>query len=240
MKGVRSGVLLLVILVSSCDGEDRAQDDVVRDSAAVESAPRATATASPHPAATSTTPTADTTVTVFRQDLHDELVAMFEQDQYYRTGMVPPGEPEPDFVEDWVRINRLQEIIGEVGWPTFDLVGAEGATGAWVIAQHADQNPMFQELARELLRAAVADGQGDPVELAYLDDRVRVNQGDEQVYGTQVRCRGGEPTPATPISDPDAVEELRAELGLDPLTVYYEDFALPCADEAADGVDLGG
>jgi len=57
------------------------------------------------------------------------------------------------------------------------MVGADGATAAWVIAQHSDHDPAFQQRALELMRAAAAAGQADPIELAYLEDRTAVNHG---------------------------------------------------------------
>ena len=240
MRRLRSGLVVSIALLTACSGTDDVADGSTSSPTTVATEPAITLPQASTTATPTTESEPDVTAPAFRQDLHDELVTMFEQDQYYRTGAVPAGKPTPEFVEDWVRINRLQQIIDEVGWPTFDLVGEEGATGAWIIAQHADLNPAFQERARDLLQEAVADGQGDPVELAYLDDRVRVNEGLDQIYGTQVRCRDGEPTPATPIADPEAVDGMRSELGLPALEVYYEEFSLPCRDEAADGVELGG
>ena len=69
-------------------------------------------------------------------------------------------------------------------------------------------------MALELMRPAVATGQADGSELAYLEDRVATNRGDEQIYGTQIRCTGGEPGPAVPIADPDHVDDRRAAVGL--------------------------
>jgi hypothetical protein len=78
----------------------------------------------------------------------------------------------------------------------------------------------------------VEDGQADESELAYLEDRVAVNQGEPQTYGTQVRCVEGAAQPATPLAQPDEVDELRAGVGLDPLADYMAEFAQACADES--------
>ena len=94
------------------------------------------------------------------------------------------------------------------------MVGKDGSTAAWVIAQHADFDVAFQREAIGHLRAAVQSGQADPTELAYLVDRVAVNSGEPQTYATQIRCKGGEPAPATPIVDPARIDETRAAVGL--------------------------
>jgi hypothetical protein len=103
------------------------------------------------------------------------------------------------------------------------------------VAQHADFDVAFQRQVVELMTAAVAEGQADPTELAYLVDRVAVNSDEPQTYGTQIRCRAGEPAPATPILDPEGLDARRAGVGLGPLEEYYEELAMMCADEAAEG-----
>ena len=154
-------------------------------------------------------------------ELRDELVAMMEQDQRERTGQ--------GTIDDTERTDRLKEIIAEHGWPTYDLVGKKGEEAAWVIAQHADLDPDFQQQALELLREAVADGQASPGNLAYLEDRVAVAQGEPQRYGTQMGCRKSGPVPATPIEDPGGLDARRKEAGLPPHSEYVEEMAEVCA-----------
>jgi len=103
-------------------------------------------------------------------------------------------------------------------------VGIDGGTAAWL-----------QQQAVELMQPAVEVGQADPTELAYLTDRVAVNLGQPQTYGSQIRCRAGVPAPATPIIDSERVDEVRASVGLGTLDDYYQELAMMCADEAADG-----
>jgi len=158
------------------------------------------------------------------QELRRELLDMMEADQAERTGASEANGDEP-------RADRLREIIDERGWPTFDLVGRDGATAAWLIAQHADFDVRFQVEVLELMRTAVDAGQVDPTEVAYLEDRVAVNRGEPQRYGTQVRCRGGRPEPATPLADPATVDADQADVGLEPLADYYEELAEACAAE---------
>ena len=78
--------------------------------------------------------------------------------------------------------DRLRQILAEHGWPGQSLVGEQGAHDAWLIAQHADDDPAFQRQALELLAEAVAHGEAKPRDLAYLTDRLRVNEGREQVF----------------------------------------------------------
>lgn len=167
-------------------------------------------------------PAAESSAPAYNQALHDELMRMFDDDQAERSGDGP-------LEGDQARTDRLAAIIDEHGWPTYDLVGQDGAEAAWAIAQHSDLDPEFQARALELLRDAVAAGQGSPGNLAYLEDRVATGRGEPQTYGTQVGCGPDGPEPATPIDDPAGVDQRRADAGLDPLDIYLDEMAELCA-----------
>jgi hypothetical protein len=153
------------------------------------------------------------------EELRAELLDMAEQDQAERTG--------GGTLDDEPRTERLKEIVAEHGWPTYDLVGRDGEDAAWVIAQHSDLDPEFQAEALELLRAAVAEGQASPGNLAYLEDRVRAGRGEPQLYGTQVGCRRGGPDPG-PIEDPAGLDERRRAAGLPPFERYLRTMTRIC------------
>ncbi len=159
----------------------------------------------------------------FDQALHDELIEMLERDQSGRTG-------GPDAEGDAARTARMKEILEQHGWPTFDLVREDGEDAAWAIVQHSDQDPAFQREALELLRTAVAAGQGSPGNLAYLTDRIAAGAGEPQTYGTQVGCGPDGPVPA-PLTDQAAVDVRRAEVGLEPMADYLAEMAAVCAGD---------
>ena len=164
----------------------------------------------------------------FDQQLHDELMAMFRRDQAGQKGGIDNEGPD-------ARIERLKEIIAEHGWPTFDLVGKDGGDAAWIIAQHADLDPDFQAAALELLTEAAEAGQASWGNVAYLEDRVAAGNGEPQTYGTQIGCVRGKAKLATPLTQPDRVDELRAKAGLDPLDVYLAELDKICAREQKRG-----
>lgn len=158
-------------------------------------------------------------------ELRAELLEMMEADQAERT-----GEVGGDW-NDEERTARLVEIMDEHGWPGVDLVGDDGATAAWVIAQHSDLDVDVQERALGLMREAVAAGQADATELAYLEDRVALNTGNPQIYGTQIGCVDGRAEPAEMV-DPESVDQRRAEAGLEPLADYLAELQPDCEAEA--------
>lgn len=133
----------------------------------------------------------------------------------------------PDF-EEWAVIdtdNRswLARIVDEQGWPLLSVVGKDGALAAWLLAQHADQDPAFQRQCLDLLTSAVQAGEASPDHLAYLTDRVLLAEGLPQEYGTQIAARPQGWVPR-PLRDPDTVDERRAAVGLPPLVKYLESF----------------
>jgi len=85
----------------------------------------------------------------------------------------------------------------------------------------------------------VADGEADPRHEAYLIDRVRMNEGREQVYGTQLAdFRDGALVP-WPIEDPHAGDRRRASVGLEPLREYIVSFSEPKPDQSLEDSRAG-
>ncbi|MFF5985466.1 DUF6624 domain-containing protein [Streptomyces olindensis] len=122
--------------------------------------------------------------------------------------------------------DRLGEIMDEYGWPTEELVGEEAARAAWLIAQHADRQLEIQRRALKLMQQAVSAGSASPRELAFLRDRTLVNEGRKQIYGTQIAgVKDGTPVP-WPCEELERMDELRAEVGIEPFDEYVAKFAM--------------
>ncbi|MFE9031486.1 DUF6624 domain-containing protein [Streptomyces iakyrus] len=157
--------------------------------------------------------------------LSDELTAMAAADHEMAVSGAANSE-DPAEQLAWRRLtarhgDRLNEIMDEVGWPTAALVGQDAARAAWLVAQHADRQLDVQRRALRLLEKAVEAGEAGPRELAFLRDRTLVNEGREQIYGTQIAGvrEDGSPIP-WPCAEPERVDELRAGVGIEPFTEY--------------------
>jgi hypothetical protein len=156
-----------------------------------------------------------------------ELVAMMAED-----GAHARLANSPDLAEQavWRRItarhgDRLAEMMAEHGWPTEQRVGADAARAAWLVAQHADRQLDVQRRAVALMTEAVASGAASARDLAFLQDRLAVNEGREQRYGTQIGAvADGRPVP-WPCEDPERLDERRAEVGIEPFDEYTARFA---------------
>ncbi|GGN47046.1 hypothetical protein GCM10012285_32370 [Streptomyces kronopolitis] len=100
------------------------------------------------------------------------------------------------------------------------------ARAAWLIAQHADRQLDVQRRALQLMQQAVFAGVARPRDLAFLRDRVLVNQGHKQIYGTQIAgVQDGAPVP-WPCEEPGCMDELRAEVGIEPFDAYVAKFSV--------------
>lgn len=154
--------------------------------------------------------------------LAQELIDMTDEDRLLQSGAL--GD---DLVAQlaYRRVtvrngDRLAQIMDEHGWPTAELVGREAARRAWLVAQHADRQLHLQRRALALMTEAVHAGKGDTTQLAMLHDRLLVNEGRPQIYGTQIAgVVNGTPVP-WPCEHPEQMDQRRAEVGLDPFAVH--------------------
>lgn len=115
---------------------------------------------------------------------------------------------------------ELEKIVGQVGWPSADLVGVEASSAAFLVLQHA---PVAQQ--RKLLpvfKQAVSEGKARAADLALLEDRMLVAEGKKQLYGSQVAA-GPDGTPrVAPVEDPQNLDARRKAMGLPPMAEYLE------------------
>jgi len=150
-----------------------------------------------------------------------ELITMADADQRVREGLGAKMEPEKLAAMQAVDAQhtaRMQAIILEHGWPRRSLVGEDGAHAAWLLVQHADASFMAQCLP--LMEHAVSAGEASAKDYAYLLDRVRMNQGKLQVYGTQFTSDADGKLVLYPVEDSEHVDERRQAVGLPSMAEY--------------------
>ncbi|MFB6722886.1 DUF6624 domain-containing protein [Kribbella sp. NPDC056345] len=155
------------------------------------------------------------------KELQAELERRAALDQEARSAV--DGWSEDPRTELWDVVNKvdadntrwLLKFVTEHGWPRMSDVGEEAATNTWLLAQHADSRPEDQLLFHRLMAAAVEAGEAPPRLFAYLEDRVRTNAGQPQLYGTQFIDRG-EGLEVQPIEDPEGLAARRLAMGMEP------------------------
>ena len=121
----------------------------------------------------------------------------------------------------------LKEVLRQRGWPSTNRSNPDLAFSAWLLAQHADARPAVQKCVLDLMTQQSSTPE-EATNLAYLTDRVRLANGQPQVYGTQVSFDDvqGKASPAL-LADPAHVNERRAGVGLEPIEEYLKQFERP-------------
>lgn len=140
-----------------------------------------------------------------------EIKKMFDADQEMRERQLIEDDYWNDEL-DAKNTARMKEIVTEIGWPTVSKVGKQIAHDAWLLVQHSDHDPDFQKQCLALMKSAPVD-EVEKRDVAFLEDRIRVNQGKGQLYGTQFMQKDGKHIPQ-PIEDEQTVDARRAEMGM--------------------------
>lgn len=117
----------------------------------------------------------------------------------------------------------LKQIVTDSGWPTFSSVGEDASRRAWLLAQHADQDPVFQLKVLRLMEPLVGENEVSNVDYAYLYDSVMLKLVGTQRFATQVTCQGGRRVPIA-LEDIDKMPEYRATVGMEPFEQYLTNF----------------
>lgn len=132
-------------------------------------------------------------------------------------------------VEVEQRANQLVQLLLDTNaWPLEEKDTIEVIEDAWLLAQHADSNPSLQYRALEVMSRSPAI---DPIIgtwIAYLEDRIAVNEFRLQRYGTQGDCIAPKAWVWAPLEDSSMVDEYRAQVGLEPLESYAHHMSSYC------------
>ncbi|MBI4434580.1 hypothetical protein HY635_02075 [Candidatus Uhrbacteria bacterium] len=147
-----------------------------------------------------------------------ELLRMRRRDLAMRRACLYRAKPWDQSV-DRTHTQRMKVIVRRYGWPTYDMVGKRAANAAWLLVQHADHDVAWQERCLAMMRDAVSAGQATPKFFAMLTDRVRVNRGKRQEYGSQWWVHQGVFGPR-PIHDRRRLNARRRAVGLPSFAVY--------------------
>lgn len=144
-----------------------------------------------------------------------EIIAMANEDIQMRRQYNKTGEWQTR--TDKRNTKSMKQIVSEYGWPTVSLVGKKANLLAWLLIQHADLDPHFQAHCLNLMKKTARENPKDvdKSSIAYLTDRVKVNLGLKQLFGTQFYVKDGEIIPR-PIWDLKNLKKRRANFNLEP------------------------
>ena len=115
----------------------------------------------------------------------------------------------------------LKKLFKEYGFLGIEEVGKQGSSNFWLMMQHCDNDPKFQEEVLSEMKKHIERKNANPSNYAYLIDRVNVNTGKPQVYGTQMKLnQEGSSYEPKPVIEPKNLNKRREEVGLSTIEEY--------------------
>ncbi|MDE1975358.1 MAG: hypothetical protein KGI49_02510 [Patescibacteria group bacterium] len=156
--------------------------------------------------------------------ISDSIRKMVAEDQCLRKSAEKSRDWKSVKEADKKHTRLLKSIISKHGWPTIQDFGKEASEGAWLLAQHADHDLKFQERCLGMMNEAF-DDKPESVSrkyIAYLTDRVLVNSGKKQRFGTQFKRNTDGSLALYPVVNRNGVNRLRKQYGLESISEYRE------------------
>ena len=172
---------------------------------------------------------------VKNKDIQIELIRMYVNDQAVRGNIMNDiisnynVDTNSIVKENAIKVDelnriRLKEIFRDMGFPTRELVGKVAMQGVFIMIQHSDMDKEWQKIQLPNIENAVKQGDMDGQSYAYLYDRIKINSGEKQLYGTQFS--NVDPVKRTvQLADTEDLENLdsrRMFVGMMPIEMYKQ------------------
>ena len=123
--------------------------------------------------------------------------------------------------QDSISLKKLIDILDEHGWVGKSRVGDVANQAIWLTIQHSPIK--IQEKYFPLLKESVESEESKGWHLAFLEDRILMRNGENQIYGTQAMWDNElKQNKIYPIEDVKNVNQRRQKLGLEPIEKYAE------------------
>lgn len=126
---------------------------------------------------------------------------------------------------DFNSTEYMKVLLKEYDWIDQKRFGERVSMGAWLLVQHADDHVELQQLALSRMEPYLNTDGVSKTDYAYLWDRVAVNSGKKQRYGTQPNweCTPEGKLTLQPLENPETVNDRRAEMGMDSVEVGLQE-----------------
>ena len=169
-------------------------------------------------------------------DVRERLERMGRLDQVGRKAAIdvdlsglPAEERAAAQAALWAPVSTMDErllaellpMVPETGWFTQREYGERGSKVAFLIIQHSnvEQWRRFVPILEPLALAGEIDGQ----DFGLMYDRLAINEGRPQRYGTQMTCKAGKwVIDYANLEDPERADERRAAMGFHWTLAEYE------------------
>lgn len=171
-------------------------------------------------------PSSDASIATIQRTITD----MWADDQSARITMLNLGTEDTTGARFWAlqlakahtieadlaSTEYIENLLDTYDWLDRKRFGAAVSQHAWLLVQHADDRPDLQARVLKNMETHLKTGGIKPANYAYLWDRVAVNTGRKQRYGTQPiwECQNSQ-LQLQPLENPETVNQRRAEMNMD-------------------------
>lgn len=171
-----------------------------------------------------------------RREIKEILIKIYDDDQEYRSQAMLAinqygirSERVRDLAKkinnvDSINIPIVKSIIKKYGWLGSKDIGEKANSALYLVIQHAQKEDRAFFLP--IMRNAAKNNSAGNKDLASLEDRVALDQGGQQIYGTQLGLN--EKTKKYylfPLKDPENVDLRRSRMGMIPIREYLRQWA---------------
>ncbi|MBF0598310.1 DUF6624 domain-containing protein [Faecalibacter rhinopitheci] len=123
-------------------------------------------------------------------------------------------------------VNQLivKKIFNKYGFIGENNFNKSASNNFWLIVQHADNDIKLQKKVLKVMYKETKNNNASKINYAMLEDRVNVNNGKKQKFGSQVTYNKiGQAIPVNGLIDSLNIEKIRAEFGLPSFKKYYNE-----------------
>jgi hypothetical protein len=156
-------------------------------------------------------------VSINCSDVPQILNEVYETDQ---------GNRSRGIVENNIDKENQQKVISIIencGFPTLEEHGLKSVEATFLVIQHAGKS--LREKYFPQIKRSADKGDLQWSKVALMEDRMLMDRGEKQKYGSQViKVNGSDKWILYPIQDPENVNKIRAKVGLGPIEEYLSNF----------------
>jgi hypothetical protein len=158
----------------------------------------------------------------FKPDVAGILDSIYIGDQLGRSIMTNPGLPYRYF-DNNSSLQLIDSIYQKYGWLSKSEVGANASMAQFLVIQHS--NLESQVKREDRIKDAVQRCLIEPQAYALLLDRISVQKGEEQLFGTQMMYNSTlKKYTYLPVNDEKNLNQRRLDFGLLPIETYLKSY----------------
>lgn len=145
--------------------------------------------------------------------LLDEIYSL-DQNMRKNGGTIDPNIDRENLI-------KVISLIENCGMPTLNEVSRKQMSAIWLVFQHGDNQNRRKYLP--ILEKSAKNGDLRKSSIAMMKDRILMNDGEPQIYGTQV-VDNGNGWELYDLENPESVNKRRAEIGFQPIEDYLSNW----------------